>query len=128
MFLLKGTVQMPDTLPDDTYDIDIHAGDSQLRPLVFKMVVIGNRRPPTDNHFVGRVTTNPNTMEFVLRWDVVPQDLDSHMYASNGTHVFFHTKTAGTMSLDCDVMNGNGPETIKVTLEPSVKYVYAVHR
>ncbi|CAF1594765.1 unnamed protein product [Didymodactylos carnosus] len=92
------------------------------------MIVFGNRRPPTDYHFIGRATTNSNVMEFVLRWGAVPKDLDSHMYASNGAHVFYQMKTASKMSLDCDVTSGNGPETIKVILEPSVKYVYAVHR
>ncbi|CAF1085271.1 unnamed protein product [Rotaria sordida] len=32
------------------------------------------------------------------------------------------------ISLDCDVTNGNGPETIKIQLEPDLKYLYVGYR
>jgi adhesin/invasin len=92
------------------------------------MIVFRNIRPPISNQFAPPNMTNPNQMKFVLKWDALPKDLDSHMYASNGTHIYYSQKTDGTMSLDYDVRSGYGPETITVTFQPGVKYVYAVHR
>lgn len=119
---------MPDTLPDGVYDVEINPNNPQLRTLQFKMVVFRNIRPPSSNQFTPANVTNQNQMKFVLKWDATPRDLDSHMFASNGTHVYYQNKADGTMSLDCDVTSGHGPETITATFQPNVKYVYVVHR
>ncbi|CAF3367268.1 unnamed protein product, partial [Rotaria sp. Silwood2] len=123
-----GTVRISDTLPDDIYDVEINSNNSQLKTLQFKMVVFRGIRPPNSNQFPAPNVPNPNQMKFVLKWDALPADLDSHMFASNGTHVYYQNTAAGTMSLDCDVTSGDGPETITVDFQPNVKYVYVVHR
>ncbi|CAF4911185.1 unnamed protein product, partial [Rotaria sp. Silwood2] len=122
------TVRISDTLPDGIYDVEINSNNSQLKTLQFKMVVFRGIRPPNSNQFPAPNVTNPSQMKFVLKWDALPADLDSHMFASNGTHVYYQNKAAGTMSLDCDVTSGKGPETITVNFQPNVKYVYVVHR
>ncbi|CAF4335917.1 unnamed protein product, partial [Adineta steineri] len=38
------------------------------------------------------------------------------------------SKVQGNISLDYDVTGGYGPEAVKLTLEPGLKYLYVVHR
>jgi hypothetical protein len=67
-------------------------------------------------------------VEFLLKWGTSPSDLDSHIYVSDGRHVSFSNKQERNISLDYDDRDGGGPETMKVKLEPNMKYLYVVHR
>jgi len=71
----------------------------------------------------------PGKLRMVLTWGEEPKDLDSHLLTSTGCHVFYGNKQCpdGSASLDADVTDGFGPETINVhTLRPGL-YKYKVH-
>ena len=57
----------------------------------------------------------------ILSWASSPRDLDLHMMMPNGCHTYFSNKQCftpqGNATLDHDVRNGFGPETL--TLSPS---------
>lgn len=62
-------------------------------------------------------------LRMVLTWGESPRDLDSHLLTSTGCNVFFEHKRCpdGSASLDADVEEGFGPETINVhTLSPGL--------
>jgi hypothetical protein len=122
-----GTVIIPTTLPKNCYDVEINSGDSKYKPSVFRMIVYENRGGDVNTHFICRQLQS-DQLEIVLKWGSVPRDLDSHVFVSDGRHVYFRAKCEGNVSLDCDVTNGDGPETIKITLERNLKYLYVVHR
>ncbi|CAF0958107.1 unnamed protein product, partial [Didymodactylos carnosus] len=123
-----GTVTLPDNLADGSYEVEIYSpNNSKLQRLKFFMVIFQNRRQGTAKPFIGRGDLNPNEIEIVLRWAAVPRDLDSHLYSSDGRHIHYRNKIDGNMSLDWDVTTGNGPETVKFTIQPNLKYIYAVH-
>ncbi|CAF0994382.1 unnamed protein product [Rotaria sordida] len=67
-------------------------------------------------------------LEIILKWNLISRDLDSHLFVSDGRHVYYESKIERNISLDCDVTNGNGPETIKIQLEPDLKYLYVGYR
>jgi hypothetical protein len=52
----------------------------------------------------------------VLTWGETPRDLDSHLDTPSGCHVFYGRKQCnrGQESLDTDVTNSFGPETINI--------------
>lgn len=122
-----GTVEIPNTLPKNCYDVEINSGHSQYKPSVFRMIVYENRGAEVNTQFICRQLQS-DQLEIVLKWGMLPRDLDSHVFVSDGRHVYFRAKAQGNVSLDCDVTNGNGPETIKITLQPNLKYLYVVHR
>lgn len=65
----------------------------------------------------------PGKLRMVLTWGEEPKDLDSHLLTSTGCHVFYGNKQCpdGSASLDADVTDGFGPETINVhTLKPGL--------
>ena len=65
----------------------------------------------------------PGKLRMVLTWGEEPKDLDSHLLTSTGCHVFYGNKQCpdGSASLDADVTDGFGPETINVhTLRPGL--------
>eukprot|EP01041_Mallomonas_annulata_P007400 gene7400-15114_t len=69
-----------------------------------------------------------NHVRFILSWNAEPKDLDIHCYNTNNSKICYSTKNADGMSLDIDVTNGYGPET--VTLPPivtGVGYTLYVH-
>jgi len=71
----------------------------------------------------------PGHLRMVLTWGETPTDLDSHLLTPTGCHVFYGQKQCpdGSASLDADVTDGFGPETINVhTLRPGL-YKYKVH-
>ena len=62
-------------------------------------------------------------LRMVLTWGEEPKDLDSHLLTSTGCNVFYGNKQCpdGSASLDADVTDGFGPETINVhTLRPGL--------
>ncbi|CAF1255452.1 unnamed protein product [Rotaria magnacalcarata] len=122
-----GTVIMPTTLQKNCYDVEIHASDAQHKPSVFRMIVYENRGSEISTQFICR-QLDSDQLEIVLKWGTIPRDLDSHLHISDGRHVYYESKVEENVSLDCDVTNGNGPETIKIRLEPGLKYLYVVHR
>ena len=122
-----GTVTMPTTLQKNCYDVEIIASDAQHKPSSFRMIVYENRGSDISTQFICR-QLDGDQLEIVLKWGLTPRDLDSHIFVSDGRHVYYESKVEGNVSLDCDVTNGNGPETIRMRLEPSLKYLYVVHR
>ncbi len=122
-----GTVSIPSTLQKNCYDVEINASDNQHKPSIFRMIVYENRGSEINTQFICRQLES-DQLEIVLKWGLTPRDLDSHLFVSDGRHVYYESKIEGQVSLDCDVTNGNGPETIKIRLEPNLKYLYVVHR
>ncbi|CAF3864714.1 unnamed protein product, partial [Adineta steineri] len=124
-----GTAILPDALTDGAYEVEVYSPDnSKLQHLKFIMVIYQNRRQNFINKFIGRSDLGSNQMHMVLEWDAEPKDLDSHIFSSDGKHVYYLKRSDGNIMLDCDVQNGFGPETMTFTIEPNLKYVYAVHR
>ncbi|CAF0992279.1 unnamed protein product [Adineta ricciae] len=124
-----GLIMLPDNLPDGSYRVEIHSPNNpKLQHLKFVMVIFQNRRQNVLNKFIGRSDLESNQIHIVLEWNAEPRDLDSHLYSSDGRHVYFQNKDDRDMTLDCDVTTGFGPETITFTFQPNLKYVYAVHR
>ena len=65
----------------------------------------------------------PGKLRMVLTWGEEVKDLDSHLITSTGCHVFYGNKQCpdGSASLDADVTDGFGPETINVhSLRPGL--------
>jgi hypothetical protein len=124
---VTGTVIIPTTLPKNCYVVEINTGDLKYKSSIFQMIVYENRGDDLNIQFICR-QLNSNQLEIVLKWGLIPRDLDSHLFVSDGRHIHFRSKIQGNISLDCDVTNGYGPETIKITLEPNLKYLYVVHR
>ncbi len=122
-----GTVVIPTTLQKNCYDVKINAKNDQYKPSTFRMILFENRGAESNTHFVCRQMQS-DQLEIVLKWGSTPRDLDSHLFVSDGRHVYYQQKSVTNVSLDYDVTNGNGPETVKVKLEPKMRYVYAVHR
>jgi uncharacterized coiled-coil protein SlyX len=125
----NGTVNLPDTLADGAYEVEIYSPNKQnLQKQKFFMVVYQNRRQERATEFLTRSNLTANEIEIVLKWAAVPRDLDSHLYSSDGKHIYFSHKTEEKMSLDVDITTGIGPETTRFTVQPNLKYIYAVHR
>ncbi|CAF1518973.1 unnamed protein product [Adineta steineri] len=122
-----GTIIIPSTLQRNCYDVEINPHNVQYQSSKFRMISFENRRIESSTHFVCRQMQD-DQLEIVLKWGSNAKDLDSHLFVSDGRHIFYKRKSDTNASLDCDVTSGNGPETIKVKLEPKLKYVYAVHR
>ncbi|UJR10191.1 hypothetical protein I4U23_014406 [Adineta vaga] len=123
----NGTIIMPTSLQKNCYEVEINAKDSQHKPSAFRMIVYENRGSDVNTQFICRQLES-DQVEIVLKWDRLPRDLDSHLFVSDGRHVFYESKIEGNVSLDYDVTNGFGPETVKLTLESGLKYLYVVHR
>lgn len=66
-----------------------------------------------------------------LTWGALPSDLDSHLFAPDGSHVYYVTKGSLTAapyaSLDVDDVSSFGPEVVTVTRLMVGTYKYAVH-
>jgi len=83
----------------------------------------------TQRTFAVARPVGPGKLRMVLTWGETPRDLDSHLDTPTGCHVFYGQKRCpdGSASLDADVTDGFGPETINVhTLRPGL-YKYKVH-
>ena len=66
-------------------------------------------------------------LRVVLTWGETPRDLDSHLDTPSGCHVYYGRKQCrGEASLDTDVTDSYGPETINIVkLLPGV-YKYSL--
>jgi uncharacterized protein YfaP (DUF2135 family) len=123
-----GTITLPGVLADGAYEVEIHPPDnSKLQHMKFFMVIFQSRRKDTDDRKVPRGDLKSNEIEIVLDWNTGCQDLDSHLFASDGKHIYYQNMHEENMSLDCDHTDGHGPETVKFIMQPNLKYVYAVH-
>ncbi|OIJ21743.1 hypothetical protein BKP45_03330 [Anaerobacillus alkalidiazotrophicus] len=76
-------------------------------------------------------------IRIVLDWGAAPRDLDAHLYGPTPTdanfHVFYGNRSYSYgeetyVSLDVDVTNGHGPETITIYQQIEGEYVYRVHQ
>ncbi|CAF4301340.1 unnamed protein product, partial [Rotaria sp. Silwood2] len=97
-----GVVNLPRNLSDNCYDVVINTHKAQYKTAKFQRIVFQDRGVESVTYFIYRQMQS-DEVEFLLTWGKRPSDLDSHV-------------------------EGGGPETIKVKLEPNMKYVYAVHR
>ncbi|CAF2066776.1 unnamed protein product [Rotaria magnacalcarata] len=123
----SGIVNLPKTLSENCYDIQIDAHTDKYKIGKFKRIVFQNRGAESETFYIYRQMKS-DEVEFLLTWGEKPSDLDSHVYVSDGRHVSFLNKQETNVSLDYDCREGGGPETTKVKLEPNMKYIYAVHR
>ena len=123
----NGIVNLPRNLPENCYDVEIDTHQTRYKTARFRRIVFQNKGPQSITYFIYRQMQN-DEIEFLLTWGKRPSDLDSHMFVSDGRHVYFSKKQERNVSLDYDCREGGGPETIKVKLEPNMKYVYAVHK
>lgn len=102
--------------------------DASLQNMSYNLVWNGTAWRSKPLPFVPRLLENE---EIVLRWSAKPRDLDSHLFCSDGGHVYFnhkeHENDEQYISLDCDVTKGRGPETMQFNMLPNHTYVYAVH-
>lgn len=123
-----GAINLPYFLADGTYEVEIHPPHNyKLQHMKFFMVIFQNRRKDIDDQKVPRGDLKSNEIEIVLDWNIGCRDLDSHLFASDGKHIYYQHMPEENMSLDCDHTDGHGPETIKFIMKPNLKYVYAVH-
>ena len=74
----------------------------------------------------------PGEMRLVLTWGKKPRDLDAHLYGSRGAggsfHVYFQNREAagGSIKLDADSKEGEGPETITLKRPAPGRYAFWV--
>ena len=62
-------------------------------------------------------------LRIVLTWGATPRDMDSHLDTPSGCHLYYGRKQcpSGEASLDTDVTDSYGPETINIrSLNPGV--------
>ena len=66
-----------------------------------------------------------------LTWGAAPEDVDSHLFAPDGSHVFFDAKgslaAAPFVNLDVDDVTSFGPEVVTITRLMVGTYRYALH-
>ena len=103
------------TLPFGHYTFYVHC-DGYIRAVV--NITIDTEGASTANYFLNPI--DDSEYRIVLTWDEYPYDLDSHMKANSGAHVYYgyteHPYESGNpyARLDIDVTNGYGPETITI--------------
>lgn len=69
-----------------------------------------------------------NAYRVVLTWNAEPADLDAHLVAGNGGHVYYKAKSINGAVMDLDDTQSFGPETITVTdVEALGGFTYSVH-
>ncbi|HNC04205.1 MAG TPA: hypothetical protein PLY05_12735, partial [Agitococcus sp.] len=84
-------------------------------------------------NIVPKASVSVGQLLSVLRWDVNPEDLDSHLfkYDASGNRVYqiyYANQVSGADSLDVDDRDSYGPETVTIDkLDPKANYVYAIH-
>jgi hypothetical protein len=123
----QGIVNLPQMLPNNCYEVEINTNNDKYKIAKFQRIVFKNRGAESLTYFIYR-QMQIDEVEFLFTWGKHPSDLDSHVFVSDGRHVYFSNKQAPNVSLDYDCREGGGPETMKVKLEPNMKYIYAIHR
>lgn len=69
-----------------------------------------------------------NAYRVVLTWNAEPADLDAHLVAGNGGHVYYKAKSIPGAVMDLDDTQSFGPETITVTDVSALGgFTYSVH-
>lgn len=77
------------------------------------------------------ISSATNGLSIKLTWGASPSDLDSHLFAPNGNHVFFSDE--GSLvnlphaNLDVDDTTSFGPEVVTITRLMQGTYQYLVH-
>lgn len=75
--------------------------------------------------------SNNSGINIKLTWGTGPIDLDSHLYAPDGTHVYYSAKgsllNAPYVNLDVDDVTSYGPEVVTFTRLQVGTYKYYVH-
>ncbi len=121
-------------LPAGSYTLDVRK--SNYNAAFASVVSIGNQTNANQN-----VTLTPliddDEIRIILDWGQSPSDLDSHLTgpipgSSNRFHIYYSNKTfmhGGVVhaTLDYDVVNSYGPETITIYEQTSGVYRYSVH-
>lgn len=77
------------------------------------------------------LTTPESNVRVRLTWGTLPEDLDSHMVAPDGSWVYFENEgrltSAPFMALDVDDVDSFGPEVVTLRRLMVGKYHYMVH-
>jgi hypothetical protein len=78
-------------------------------------VYINNMRTEQRTYAVAP-PVGPGKLRFVLTWGELPRDLDSHLVTASGCNVWYANKQCpdGEATLDTDVTDSFGPETINI--------------
>lgn len=77
------------------------------------------------------LSDSSNAVNIKLTWGLRPTDLDAHLFAPDGTQIYFSNKGSLTqapfINLDVDDLESYGPEVITVTKLMVGTYTYAVN-
>jgi uncharacterized protein YfaP (DUF2135 family) len=108
-------------------------GDAFARPFAFgKGSNSVEIRSGKDRHSVQFYESNANVtparLRVLLSWDTDGTDLDLHVVAPDGEHVFYGNRTQPSgMALDIDVTTGYGPEIISSPAPKNGTYLVYVN-
>lgn len=80
---------------------------------------------------LSEIIVNSDEYRIVLRWGIIPRDLDSHIWTPDGIHVYYMSMgselTAPYTRLDVDDTSSYGPETITIYQAQPGTYTYSVY-
>jgi uncharacterized protein YfaP (DUF2135 family)/pimeloyl-ACP methyl ester carboxylesterase len=119
------------TLPKGSYRVEIEKAGYQTAKQVCD--VKETQLVTCQINIVPTTSVSEGQLVSVLRWDVNPNDLDSHLikYNANGQqqyHIYYSNRNGGTDNLDVDDTTSYGPETVTINqLDPTANYVYAIY-
>jgi len=78
------------------------------------------------------LTTMTDAISIKLTWGARPLDMDSHLFAPDGTHVYYPSSNRGSLTtdpfvnLDVDDTSGYGPEVVTIKKLMVGTYTYAL--
>ncbi len=120
----NGTIEI--NLPAGMYTVQVHKEGYEDT-----YYILAVRSEGEVTHFNMSPNLASDEMRIVLTWSDMPQDLDSHLftpYCTADEHIsYYHKEDIKGNSLDVDVTNGYGPETVTITnLQRAGLYKYYV--
>ena len=132
---IKGTAQCATTDASGNYAIaDVAAGQYVLATTATGYISVSDQPvtvtagAPFTQDFALSPELLSGEVRIVLTWGRDPEDLDSHLWQPDGSHIDYDSKgkNIGGAKLDVDATNGYGPETITISQMQNGTYTYAV--